>query len=220
MLPNISRSKGNRTDSCGFSHIYWRHLNGKLHFFVQYCQSHFPHDFWRKIFILLYSINWRSFIVWLSLLREILGNMCIVIVCWPGCDVMNFEVNFIFLFKPFFLHDQKVMTETWKILRKKRAFNMSIFITFKGLLMKQVTQFCLEGECPTLISVMSNSINQSNINFASLFPSLNGCSYIKIFKSSNNFTNIFKKNLWKSTNGCFYFMATYNICITYKQLVM
>ena len=72
---------------------------------------------------------------------------------------MNFEVNFIFLFKPFFLHDQKVMTETLKILRKKRAFNMSFFITFKGLSMKQVTQFCLEGECPTLISVMSNSIN-------------------------------------------------------------
>ena len=51
------------------------------------------------------------------------------------------------------------MTETLKILRKKRAFNMSFFITFKGLSMKQVTQFCLEGECPTLISVMSNSIN-------------------------------------------------------------
>ena len=41
---------------------------------------HFPHNFSRKIFILLYSINWPGFIVWLPLFREILRNMCIVIV--------------------------------------------------------------------------------------------------------------------------------------------
>ena len=74
--------------------------------------GHFPHNFWRKTFLLLYSINWPSFIVWLPLLCEILGNMCIAIVCKPGCDIMNFEVNLIFLIKPFFLHDQKVLTKT------------------------------------------------------------------------------------------------------------
>ena len=42
---------------------------------------HFLHNFWRKIFLLLYSINWPNFIVWLPLLCEILGNMCIAIVC-------------------------------------------------------------------------------------------------------------------------------------------
>ena len=31
--------------------------------------------------------------VWLPLLCKILDNMCIAIVCQPGCDVMNFEVN-------------------------------------------------------------------------------------------------------------------------------
>ena len=31
--------------------------------------------------------------------------MCIAIVRKPGCEIMNFEVNFIFLIKPFFLHD-------------------------------------------------------------------------------------------------------------------
>ena len=41
---------------------------------------HFLHYFWRKIFILLYSINWPNFIVWLPSLRKILGNKCIVIV--------------------------------------------------------------------------------------------------------------------------------------------
>ena len=33
-----------------------------------------------KIFLLLYFINQASLIAWLPLLREILGNMCIVIV--------------------------------------------------------------------------------------------------------------------------------------------
>ena len=28
--------------------------------------------------------------------------MCIAIACKPGCDVMIFEVDFIFLIKPFF----------------------------------------------------------------------------------------------------------------------
>ena len=44
---------------------------------------------------------------------EILGNMCIAMVCKPGCDVMNFEVNLIFLIKPFFLHEQKLVTKTY-----------------------------------------------------------------------------------------------------------
>ena len=61
---------------------------------------------------MLYSINLQNVIVWLPLLCEIFGDMCIAIVCKPGCDVMNFEVNLIFLIKPFFLHDQKVVTKT------------------------------------------------------------------------------------------------------------
>ena len=38
--------------------------------------------FLKEIFLfLLHSVNWPTFIVWLSLLCEILGNMYIVIVC-------------------------------------------------------------------------------------------------------------------------------------------
>ena len=33
---------------------------------------YFSHDFWRKIFLLSYSINWPDFIVWLLLCRNIL----------------------------------------------------------------------------------------------------------------------------------------------------
>ena len=42
---------------------------------------HFPHNFWRKIFLLLYSVNWPSFIIRLPLLHQILVSMCIAIVC-------------------------------------------------------------------------------------------------------------------------------------------
>ena len=48
----------------------------------------------------------------LPLLLEILGNVCITIACYPGCDVMDFETNLIFLIEPFSLHAQKVMTIT------------------------------------------------------------------------------------------------------------
>ena len=44
-------------------------------------QPHFVNDFSRKIFPMLYSINWPNFIVSLPLLLEIFGNMCITIVC-------------------------------------------------------------------------------------------------------------------------------------------
>ena len=38
--------------------------------------------------------------------------MYAAIVCKPGGDVMNLEVNLIFLIKPFFLHDQEVVKKT------------------------------------------------------------------------------------------------------------
>ena len=50
-------------------------------------------------------------IAWLFLLLEILVNICIVIVCQSGCGVINFEINLIFLIKPFLLHKQKFKTK-------------------------------------------------------------------------------------------------------------
>ena len=74
--------------------------------------AHFVYDFSTKMFLMLYSINKPNFIAWFPLLLEILGNMCIAIVCEPGCDVMNFDINLIFLIESLFLHDQKFMTKT------------------------------------------------------------------------------------------------------------
>ena len=93
---------------------------------------HFRHNFLKEMFLLLCSINWLDFIVWLPLLCKILGNMCIEIVCKPGCDVMNFEVNLIFLIKPLFEHDQKVVTKTLKSWERKELlrWNKKRFSSF------------------------------------------------------------------------------------------
>ena len=90
---------------------------------------HFADNFWRKIFLLLYSINETSFIVWLALLREILGNIFIAIVCKPGCDVMNFVVNLIFLINCYslifsYMTKNLNINKNLNILRAKRAFKV------------------------------------------------------------------------------------------------
>ena len=68
---------------------------------------HFVYDFSIKIFLMLYSVNWPNFIVWLLLLLEILDNKCIVIISCPVCDVINLEINLNFLTKPFFYITKK-----------------------------------------------------------------------------------------------------------------
>ena len=47
---------------------------------------------------------------WLILLLEILGNICIIIVYFPGWDVINPEINHTFLIKSV-CYDQKVKTK-------------------------------------------------------------------------------------------------------------
>ena len=46
--------------------------------------------------------NWENFIVSLSLLFEMLSNMCIVIICFTVYEVITFEINISFLRKLFF----------------------------------------------------------------------------------------------------------------------
>ena len=87
---------------------------------------HFSLGFLRKTFPMLYSISLPNFIVCLCLLLEILGNMCIVIVCCSAYDVINFETNNSFLVK---LLSRIIRT----YLRNEKSFEIkSIFIIFKG----------------------------------------------------------------------------------------
>ena len=44
---------------------------------------HSRQDFWTKIFLPLYAINWPNLVVWLPLLLKELGNMCILIISCP-----------------------------------------------------------------------------------------------------------------------------------------
>ena len=82
--------------------------------------------------LMLYSINWPNYIIWFLLLLEILTKMCISIACSPGCDVINFEINLIFLIKPF-LFIIRMPKQNLKYLENEKSFQgeiKSIFYHF------------------------------------------------------------------------------------------
>ena len=106
--------------------------------------------FKKNIVQVIYVIYWLpNSIVWLPLLLVILGNMSIVIICCPVCNVINFEIKLslsncnwtrtqnllvckwtlnqmsIFgFYQATFLYDQKGQDKHLNNLRTKRAFNM------------------------------------------------------------------------------------------------
>ena len=82
---------------------------------------YFVYDFSRKLFRMLYSINLPNFIIRLPLLLEILGNMCIANVCFPSCDIIKFEINLMFLIKPF-SYMTKISKQKFKNLESKKSF--------------------------------------------------------------------------------------------------
>ena len=125
ILPNISRRKDNHAMKFrqslefivrnNFLQILYRKWGGETSptplFVIKrpgpIFPPHFMYDFSRKIFLMLYSVNWLNFFVCLSLLLEILDNICIEIICSPVCDVTYFETDLRFLIKPFFYITKK-----------------------------------------------------------------------------------------------------------------
>ena len=106
--------------------------------------SHFLHSFLMKIFLLLYSFNWPSFIVLLLLLNEILGNMFIVIACSPGCHIIHFDITLIFLIKPVFLDHRRFNTKKSIFSGRQELlrWNKKHFSSFlKRLSLKHIKQF-------------------------------------------------------------------------------
>ena len=69
---------------------------------------------------MFYSNNRPHFIGYLSLFLEILENMCIAIVCFSDRD-MNFEINLIFLIKPFFYLTEKTR-QKYKYPENEKSF--------------------------------------------------------------------------------------------------
>ena len=84
---------------------------------------HFVYDFSRKLFHMLHSVDWPNFLFLLPLLLEILVNVCIAIVCQPGCDVIKLEANPIFFIKPF-CYMTKKSDKNLNTLRTKRAYEV------------------------------------------------------------------------------------------------
>ena len=90
------------------------------------------------------------------LLFEILSNMCIAIVCLPGCDGKNFEINLAFLIKPSFC-TIKSQDRNLNILRTKGERG---FIIFKGL---SVTKNCFRPESAALKWIFKLVLKKANI---------------------------------------------------------
>ena len=96
---------------------------------------HFMYDFSRKMFLMLYSIDWPNLISWLSLLLEILINMCIAIVSSPVVTSWTLKVNRSCRSSRFSIW-QESQDKNLNILRMKRDFKVkwkAFFIIFKGL---------------------------------------------------------------------------------------
>ena len=92
-------------------------------------------------FVLVCSFNCK-FKFLLPLLLEILGNMCITIVCFLGFHVINFEIILIFLIKPFSCVTDKSRKKkkVLKIFRLKIDFKTKekvFLIVFKGILVSK-----------------------------------------------------------------------------------
>ena len=104
--------------------------------------TYFVYDFSRRM---LYSVKWQNFIAWLPLLLEVLGNMSIAIICFPGCDVINFEINIIFLIKPVFYLTRK-SRQKFKYLENKKSF----YVEIKSIFHHFKRAFCSQNLSQTL----------------------------------------------------------------------
>ena len=77
------------------------------------------------MFLMIYSISWSNFSVWLLLLLELLENMCMIIVSLSGFVVINFEINIIFLIKPFSCMTKR-SRQKFQCLQNKNNFQSEI----------------------------------------------------------------------------------------------
>ena len=103
---------------------------------------------------------------WLPLLLEKLGNGCIVIICYSGCDVRNSEINFTFLIKSFSFVT-KNSRQTFNYLQNEKTFKVkqkAFFIIFKGI---SLTKNCLWPESAPLKYKLDPRFERLNLPFFS-----------------------------------------------------
>ena len=101
----------------------------------------------KKTILKLYSISWLNFIVWLPLLLEISGNVCIANVFYWVCYLISFIERFSYITQN---SEQKL-----KYLKNKKEFFevkwKPIFNFFRRL---SVVSNCLRPEGATLIGII------------------------------------------------------------------
>ena len=88
---------------------------------MRYDKPQFVYDFSKEMFLMLHFINWPSFSVLLTFHLEALDDICIAIVSFPGCGILNFEICPISLIKPFF-YMTKYSRQKHKYLENKKSF--------------------------------------------------------------------------------------------------
>ena len=120
-LPNISRRKGNQTMKFG-----WLTECNKKNSFLKNSNRKCAREAWSRPLFVCYK--WEYFlhhILWIIFQKKyfschilstyqfhclitftLVGSVCIAIVCFPGCDIVNFVINLIFLIK------SKIKTKT------------------------------------------------------------------------------------------------------------
>ena len=97
---------------CSVGHCFrgWLSFFKKLH--IDKSKRSVPflilYDF-SRMFHMLYSINRLN--LFSSWDFGQYDNMCIAIICFPGCDVINFEINLSFLIKTFSYMTKKLRTK-------------------------------------------------------------------------------------------------------------
>ena len=140
ILHNISRSKSNQKIKFGQLIEYNTRYIFLKKSYVKYGSETIPSVFFKKPKLSISLDQWLNFIQSVFIVCKVEGYWnilkvscrplaffrclyfvrdCIICVCWPSCDVINFEINLIFLIKRFIYMAQKL-----NILRTKRAFKM------------------------------------------------------------------------------------------------
>ena len=106
-------------------------------------------------------------IIWLTLLLETLENMCISVLCFPGCDVINFKSNLIFLIRLLF--------------PKSQNKNSNIFRTITGFKKwTNVTSACFRKIWRSTLQSFSVIISFLNYRY---FLGVKGSSYVGCTKT-------------------------------------
>ena len=98
---------------------------GSILIFSRRVLDQFPNHIFKKNFSYVIFYNLTKFIVSLLLFLDILGYMCVLVICFLVCDVINFEVNHIFLFKLFFCITKIVRTK-FKNFKNEKSFDGDI----------------------------------------------------------------------------------------------